>query len=277
MRATTVGRIGPGYNGGGGDLRSGRSEGAVRRGHEEMTVPTKAQLQGELDRMRRRLTALERRAERAESALGASGAREEALAHDLAEARAQQTATAEILRVISSSPTDIQPVFDAIVRSAGHLCGAESAVVYRFEDDTAHFVASYNFSPETVESYRRRFPRPLRDTDHLWRIADGSVLNVADIEDDAERSPGHRRDLPRPRRPECGVGPHAPRDQDHRSHQRGAPRRGRVLRRARRAPEHLRRSGGDRHRERAPVHRAARSATASSPRRWSSRRRRRTS
>ena len=108
---------------------------------------------------------------------------------DLTEALAQQTATAEILRAISSSPTDTQPVFDTIVRSAGHLCGAESAVVYRFEDDTAHFVASYNVSPETVESYRRRFPRPLRETDYLWRIADGPILNIGDIEIHAEMSP----------------------------------------------------------------------------------------
>src|SRR5262249_23269644 len=72
--------------------------------------------------------------------------------HDLTEALEQQTATAEILRVISSSPTDIRPVFDAIVSSAGHLCGAESAVAFRYEDGTAHYVAGYNLSPETVES-----------------------------------------------------------------------------------------------------------------------------
>jgi GAF domain-containing protein len=108
---------------------------------------------------------------------------------DLTEALAQQTATAEILRAISSSPTDIQPVFDTIVTSAGRLCEAESAVVWRFEDGMAHFVAAYNFSSETVESYRRRFPRLLGDTDYLGRIADGSVLNISNIESDPETSP----------------------------------------------------------------------------------------
>ncbi len=100
------------------------------------------------------------------------------------EALNQQTATSEILRVISSSPTDVQPVFDTIVTSAGRLCGAESAVVYRFEAEMADAVALYNVNPDAIAAYHRRFPRRLRDTDHLWRVADGSVLNIADITDD---------------------------------------------------------------------------------------------
>jgi two-component system, NtrC family, sensor kinase len=103
---------------------------------------------------------------------------------DLTEALDQQTATSEILRVISSSPTDVQPVFDTIVTSAGRLCGAESAVVYRFEEEMADAVALYNLNPDAIEAYHRRFPRRLRDTDYLWRVADGSVLNIADIAND---------------------------------------------------------------------------------------------
>jgi GAF domain-containing protein len=49
------------------------------------------------------------------------------------EALEQQTATAEILRVISSSPTDVQPVFDTIVRSAVRLCNGLSASLLRFD------------------------------------------------------------------------------------------------------------------------------------------------
>ena len=90
----------------------------------------------------------------------------------LAEALEQQAATSE-LRVISRSPADPQPVFDTIVESAGRLCGAESAAVYRFADGTVHFAAFYNLSPETVDVYRHWFPRPLRDTDHLRRVVDG--------------------------------------------------------------------------------------------------------
>src|SRR5262249_38518256 len=108
---------------------------------------------------------------------------------DLTEALARQTATAELPRAISSSPTDIRAGCDTIGASAGRLCEAESAVGWRFEDGMAHFAAAYNVSPDTMESYRRRFPRPLRDTDYLGQIADGSVLNIADIESNVETSP----------------------------------------------------------------------------------------
>ena len=145
------------------------------------TTPSKAELLA-------RIATLEKRLGAATRTLARKDGEARTLAHELAETRDQQTATSEILRVISSSPTDVRPVFETIVDSAGRLCGAESAVVYRFADDLAHFVASYNFTPETVESYRRRFPRRLRETDHLWRIADGSVLNLADIEQDTEMS-----------------------------------------------------------------------------------------
>mgnify|MGYP003693903927 CR=1 FL=1 len=54
---------------------------------------------------------------------------------ELTEALEQQTATAEVLRVIGSSPTDVQPVFDAIVRSAMHLLGGHSSAVYQLIGD----------------------------------------------------------------------------------------------------------------------------------------------
>ena len=117
----------------------------------------------------------------------------------LAEALEQQAATREILRVISRSPADPQPVFDTIVESAGRLCGAESAAVYRFEDGMAHFAAFYNFSPETIDVYQRWFPWPVLGTDHLRRVVDGSVLNMPDLMNDPHTSAGRSGELYRTR------------------------------------------------------------------------------
>src|SRR5262249_40023680 len=66
---------------------------------------------------------------------------------DLTEALEQQTATSEILSVISSSPTDIQPVFDTIAESAARLCGANDANIFRVEEGTLRRVARFGSLP----------------------------------------------------------------------------------------------------------------------------------
>ncbi len=65
----------------------------------------------------------------------------QAKTRDLTEALEQQTASAEILRVISSSPTDVQPVFETILRTARRLCDAERATVHILRDGASHMVA----------------------------------------------------------------------------------------------------------------------------------------
>src|SRR5262249_61611917 len=66
----------------------------------------------------------------------------------LAEALERQTATSEVLQVISSSPTDVQAVFDTIVRSAVLLCGAMYGSAVRFDGELMHLVAGYNYTPK---------------------------------------------------------------------------------------------------------------------------------
>jgi signal transduction histidine kinase len=71
-----------------------------------------------------------------------------------------QTATTNVLSLITRSPSQVQPVFDAIVANAVRLCGARTGSVYRFEDGLLHFAAHRNFSPAAVEMLVRIHPRP---------------------------------------------------------------------------------------------------------------------
>jgi GAF domain-containing protein len=86
------------------------------------------------------------------------------LFNETKEALEQQTATAEILRVISSSPSDVQPVFETIVRNSVKLCEAEWAAIWRYDGKLQHFVAtSENFPPAVIDKLRAIYPCPPRD------------------------------------------------------------------------------------------------------------------
>ena len=104
-----------------------------------------------------------------------------------AEAQEQQAATAEILRVISQSPTDVQPVFDAIVRSAVRLLNGLHGVVDRFDGELIHFAAQYNYTPEALQMTQRMYPRqPDRKQAAGRAILTGDVVNIADVQVDPE-------------------------------------------------------------------------------------------
>src|SRR5262249_57746646 len=70
------------------------------------------------------------------------------LFQELKESLEQQTATSEILGVIASSPTDIQPVLDTIAEHAARLCEANDAVIFRCEGNTLQRVAIYGSLPQ---------------------------------------------------------------------------------------------------------------------------------
>ena len=109
------------------------------------------------------------------------------LFNETKEALEHQTATADILRVISSSPTDLQPVFDVIVQSAVRLCDGLFAAMFRFDGELIHFAAQHNFTPEGLEAVRRTFPvRPTRALGSGRAILRRAVVHIPDVEVDPE-------------------------------------------------------------------------------------------
>jgi signal transduction histidine kinase len=111
----------------------------------------------------------------------------EARNRELTEALEQQTATSEILRVISSSPTDVQPVFDTIIRSAATLCSATFGNVQRFDGEFMHLVAHYSHSPEWLASMQQLYPRrPDRTQSASRAVLSRGVVHVPDVLEDPE-------------------------------------------------------------------------------------------
>jgi signal transduction histidine kinase/putative methionine-R-sulfoxide reductase with GAF domain len=106
---------------------------------------------------------------------------------DLTETLEQQTATSEILRVISRSPTDVQPVFDTIVQNARGLCGADSAGVLSYDGAMIRIEALDKANPEQAEALRRAYPLPA-DRRHITgrAILTGLPVHVPDVREEPE-------------------------------------------------------------------------------------------
>ena len=100
---------------------------------------------------------------------------------DLTEALEQQTATSEVLQVISSSPGDLEPVFQAMLENAVRICHAKFGIIYRWDGDALHLVASHNVPPAFADA-RRRSPRRLRPEAPTGRmIANKTVIHTANL------------------------------------------------------------------------------------------------
>ncbi|MEO6747943.1 MAG: GAF domain-containing protein, partial [Caldimonas sp.] len=109
------------------------------------------------------------------------------LFNETQEALEQQTATAEILKVISASPTDVQPVFDAIAERARALCDAQVGGVARYDGSQVHLVAFHGTSAESAEAVRARFPMPPGRGSVLARaVAEGAPIHVADLREEPD-------------------------------------------------------------------------------------------
>src|SRR5262249_45074557 len=97
------------------------------------------------------------------------------------------TATSEILRVISSSPTDVQPVFEAIVESAARLCDAFNAAVVSLDGELMRLEAPRNWTPEAFAAPRRvAHAPPSRAVSTGRAILERAVVHVPDVERDPE-------------------------------------------------------------------------------------------
>jgi PAS domain S-box-containing protein len=94
----------------------------------------------------------------------------------------RQTATAEILKVIASSPSDVRPVFDAIAERLNRLTGGHSTAVVRIVDEMVDLVAFTSINPELDAALRASFPRPVSAYPLFDLIRDGQVLEIADSE-----------------------------------------------------------------------------------------------
>jgi len=111
------------------------------------------------------------------------------LLNELRESLQQQTATSEVLRVISSSPGELEPVFQAMLENATHICEAKFGTLFRFDGENFHPVAQFNTPAALLEAQTRRGPfEPTLGTpiDRVMRTK--QVIHSAD--DAAEPVPG---------------------------------------------------------------------------------------
>jgi len=117
------------------------------------------------------------------------------LFNETREALERQTATADILKVIASSPSDVQPVFEAIATSANRLIGGFSTAVLRFIGEDLHLAAFTPTNREADEALKASFPRPLSEFPAFVLVRDGETVEFTDTE--VEDVPQLIRDMAR--------------------------------------------------------------------------------
>ena len=101
--------------------------------------------------------------------------------HELSESLEQQTATSEVLRVISESPGDLDPVFHAMLANATRICDAKFGAMFRYNNETFDSAALFDVPPALAEFIQQRGsfqPVPGTNLDRMWRTKD--VVRVVD-------------------------------------------------------------------------------------------------
>ncbi|HMO47029.1 MAG TPA: GAF domain-containing protein [Rubrivivax sp.] len=116
------------------------------------------------------------------------------LFNETKEALEQQTATAEILSVISSSTTDVKPVFEAILESAGRLLGSPLTVIYRYDGRQLHIEATRNWPDEALAMIHAIYPAPPDPRTIGGRVVlSGEMVTI----EDAQSDPSYHQELAR--------------------------------------------------------------------------------
>ena len=108
------------------------------------------------------------------------------LLNELRESLQQQTATADVLKVISRSTFNLQTVMDTLIKSAAELCAADKGVIFRREGEALRLIANHKFSPE-AERYWLEHPPPVDRGSVTGRaLLEGRAVHVADVLTDAD-------------------------------------------------------------------------------------------
>ncbi|MGB8628632.1 MAG: GAF domain-containing protein, partial [Xanthobacteraceae bacterium] len=114
------------------------------------------------------------------------------LLNELRESLEQQTATADVLRIISTSPGELGPVYDAMLANAVRLCDARFGNIYRCDHDTLSLVASHNTPPALIEARSSSPLRPDPQTPTGRIVTTRTLVHIADLAAEqayAERKP----------------------------------------------------------------------------------------
>ena len=109
-------------------------------------------------------------------------------ARELRQAAEQQTASSEVLRVIASSPTELQPVLDTLLANAVKLSGASKGHIRQHAGETLRYVAHYNESPELIDALNQLPQHPRPDGMGTRALVERKPIHVLD----AQAEPSYR-------------------------------------------------------------------------------------